>query len=261
MKNPLQPAPPDITNLINTIRGQRVILDSDLARLYGVPTKRLNEQYRRNRRRFPEDFAFRLTPEEAAALRSQNAALETGRGKHAKVPPSSVGDEIAEALRALGDGLAGTLDSSRRIPQYIEFEIRRRAMIRALEIGAPLPHDNLGDGQRFSRLFPICVRGRVLPPDVWSDLVARNLADQSERAIVVARLDLRQRLPPLHGLHVQTSAHGPHRSGNQKFRFQTGRQTSHSIRTSIAEAMPLGQKLLNQGADAKSFSRPATLDR
>ena len=49
-----------IEQRIYTIRGVRVILDSDLAALYGVPTKRLNEQYRRNRKRFPEDFAFQF---------------------------------------------------------------------------------------------------------------------------------------------------------------------------------------------------------
>ena len=60
-------APVDsIANVIRSLRGQRVILDSDLARLYGVLTKRLNEQFRRNRRRFPDDFAFRLTAEDVA---------------------------------------------------------------------------------------------------------------------------------------------------------------------------------------------------
>ncbi len=53
--------PPAIHQLILTLRGERVILDSDLAALYGVPTKRLNEQVKRNADRFPEDFAFRLT--------------------------------------------------------------------------------------------------------------------------------------------------------------------------------------------------------
>lgn len=66
---------PDIESLIHTARSRRVILDTDLARLYGVPTKRLNEQYRRNIDRFPEDFAFQLTPEEWAVLRSQIANL------------------------------------------------------------------------------------------------------------------------------------------------------------------------------------------
>jgi hypothetical protein len=61
----------DITRSILILRGHRVILDADLAALYGVPTKRLNEQVRRNTARFPEDFTFQLTADEAAALRSQ----------------------------------------------------------------------------------------------------------------------------------------------------------------------------------------------
>lgn len=55
------------------------MLDSDLARLYGVPTFRLNEQVRRNRDRFPKDFAFQLTLQEFRALISQNAISNTGR--------------------------------------------------------------------------------------------------------------------------------------------------------------------------------------
>ena len=76
-----------ITPAIRTIRGQRVILDSDLARIYGVTTKRLNEQVRRNAKRFPSDFLFQLTPAEADSLRSQIATLKTGRGQHRKFLP------------------------------------------------------------------------------------------------------------------------------------------------------------------------------
>jgi hypothetical protein len=67
-----------IERRIYSIRGVRVILDADLAVLYGVSTKRLNEQFRRNRKRFPDDFAFQLTAEEASSLRSQFA---TSSGK------------------------------------------------------------------------------------------------------------------------------------------------------------------------------------
>jgi len=59
--------------MIRTIRGQRVVLDLDLASIYGVPTKRLNEQVRRNIARFPADFVFRLTREEVTDLISQSA--------------------------------------------------------------------------------------------------------------------------------------------------------------------------------------------
>lgn len=69
------------------IRGHRVLLDSTLAKLYGVTTKRLNEQVRRNPARFPEDFMFQLTAEEALPLRSQFATLEPGRGRHRKYQP------------------------------------------------------------------------------------------------------------------------------------------------------------------------------
>jgi aromatic ring-opening dioxygenase LigB subunit len=72
---------------ILTVRDQKVVLDSDLAVVYGVTTKRLNEQLRRNRRRFPEDFAFQLTAKEFEAQRSQFATLKTGRGQYRKYRP------------------------------------------------------------------------------------------------------------------------------------------------------------------------------
>jgi hypothetical protein len=62
-----------IAPLIHEIRGERVILDSDLARIYGVTTKRLNEQVKRNADRFPDDFAFRLNKDEMIHLKSQFA--------------------------------------------------------------------------------------------------------------------------------------------------------------------------------------------
>ena len=68
-----------ITPAIRTIRGQKVLLDEDLARIYGVTTKRLNEQVKRNAKRFPADFLFRLTPAETESLRSQ-IATSKGRG-------------------------------------------------------------------------------------------------------------------------------------------------------------------------------------
>ena len=75
-----------ITRSILILRGHRVLLDSELAALYEVPTKRLNEQVKRNLDRFPEDFVFQLSADEASALRSQFATLETGRGQHRKYP-------------------------------------------------------------------------------------------------------------------------------------------------------------------------------
>jgi hypothetical protein len=76
-----------ITRAILVLRGYKVLLDAELAALYGVTTKRLNEQVRRNRRRFPVDFLFQLSPEEATVLRSQFATLKSGRGRHRKYLP------------------------------------------------------------------------------------------------------------------------------------------------------------------------------
>ncbi|MBK6323232.1 ORF6N domain-containing protein [Candidatus Aalborgicola defluviihabitans] len=84
---PTAPAVESISLSIATLRAQRVILDADLAALYGVETKRLNEQIKRNAARFPQDFMFQLTPEEFDSLRSQFATLKTGRGQHRKYQP------------------------------------------------------------------------------------------------------------------------------------------------------------------------------
>ena len=75
-----------IERAILLIRRQKVMLDSDLAKLYATSTKRLNEQVRRNRDRFPDDFMFQLTKEEWDCLRSQIATSKPGRGGR-RVPP------------------------------------------------------------------------------------------------------------------------------------------------------------------------------
>ncbi len=86
-----------VATKILVIRGKKVMLDKDLAELYGVAVKRFNEQVKRNILRFPEDFMFQLTKEETLSLRSQNATLndqvgmkgvtESKRGKHLKYSP------------------------------------------------------------------------------------------------------------------------------------------------------------------------------
>jgi hypothetical protein len=75
-----------IERLIYLIRGQKVMLDSDLAEIYGMPTHRLNERVQRNLGRFPSDFAFQLTRQEFAALISQIAISKKGRGGRRKLP-------------------------------------------------------------------------------------------------------------------------------------------------------------------------------
>ena len=76
------PVPVPVESLIHTVREYKVILDSDLASIYGVESRRLNEQVKRNADRFPDDFVFRLYPDEwekLRGLRSQNAIGKLGR--------------------------------------------------------------------------------------------------------------------------------------------------------------------------------------
>jgi phage regulator Rha-like protein len=95
-----------IVSKIYLIRNEKVLLDSDLADLYGVETKRLKEAVRRNIHRFPADFMFQLSPEEQQYLRSQIASLK--RGQHSKYPPF-VFTEQGVAM------LSGVLNSKRAI--------------------------------------------------------------------------------------------------------------------------------------------------
>ena len=106
---PEPPVPVEmIERKIFLIRGQKVMLDRDLAELYGVPTRRLNEQVMRNRTRFPADFMFQLTLEEARAapsIRSQNATLK--RGQHLKYAPYAFTEQgVAMLSSALRSGRA-----------------------------------------------------------------------------------------------------------------------------------------------------------
>jgi hypothetical protein len=115
MAKPAQPSS-DIAATIRVVRGVRVILDADLAAVYGVTTKRLNEQVRRNVNRFPEDFLVRLTNQDVAALRSQFATLNAGRGAHRKYPPV--------AFTEHGAIMAATILSSPRAVQMSVYVVR-----------------------------------------------------------------------------------------------------------------------------------------
>src|SRR5688572_26115784 len=72
--------------LIRSVRGHRIMVDADLARLYGVTTARLNQQVSRNPQRFPPDFMFRVTREEAALMLQIATSKQGGRGGRRKLP-------------------------------------------------------------------------------------------------------------------------------------------------------------------------------
>ena len=90
-----------IKNSILEIRGKRVILDYELAKLYEVETKALKQAVRRNIDRFPEDFMFQLTKEEWKLLRSQSVTLEIGKGHHPKYLPFAFTEQGVAMLSAV----------------------------------------------------------------------------------------------------------------------------------------------------------------
>jgi hypothetical protein len=116
--------PQRIEKSIFLIRGQKVMLDADLAELYQVSTKVLNQAVKRNDDRFPADFMFQLTPEEFTALRSQIVTLESGRGRHRKYLPHAFTEQGVAMLSSV-------LRSKRAVRVNIEI---MRAFVRLREI-------------------------------------------------------------------------------------------------------------------------------
>lgn len=117
-----------ITLRIVTLRGQRVIVDADLAALYDVPTKRFNEAVKRNLAKFPADFMFTLNDEEFAALRSQSATSNTttsGRGGRRYAP---------RVFTEHGALMAATILNSPRAVEVSVYVIR--AFVRLRELAA-----------------------------------------------------------------------------------------------------------------------------
>ncbi len=105
----------DVGTRIQSIRGLQVLLDSDLAAIYGVTTAALNQAARRNEARFPADFRFQLSPEEAARLKSQSVTSNPGRGGRRKRP---------WAFTEHGAMMAATILNSPRAVEMSVFVVR-----------------------------------------------------------------------------------------------------------------------------------------
>jgi len=103
------------------LRNQKVILDADLAELYGVSVKRLNEQIKRNPRRFPSDFQFTLTRAESRNLRSQNATSSSAHGGRRYMP---------HAFTEHGAIMAATVLNSKRAIEMSVFVVRAFVQLR-----------------------------------------------------------------------------------------------------------------------------------
>jgi phage regulator Rha-like protein len=123
-----------VKSRIYLIRGQKVLLDSDLAELYGVETRRLNEQVRRNRSRFPEDFMFQLNVLEFTGLMSQIATSNEGRGGRRKLPYAFTEQGIAMLSSVLNSERAVQVNIAimRAFVQMRELALSNRELARKL---------------------------------------------------------------------------------------------------------------------------------
>jgi hypothetical protein len=123
MPNRYANTPNAVESRILALRHQRVILDADLAELYGVPVKRLNEQVKRNQERFPSDFMFQLNSKEHDCLRSQFATSNKSRGGRRYAP---------HAFTEHGAIMAATVLNSKRAVQMSVFVVRAFVRLREM---------------------------------------------------------------------------------------------------------------------------------
>ena len=157
-----------IENVIYFIRGQKVILDEDLAVLYGVSTKRFNEQIRRNIDRFPEDFAFQLIGEEWATLRSQIATSNTKRGGRRYIPFVFTEHGVVMAANVLRSerAIEVSVEIVRTFIQMRHFLNSQKEVIKDLtEIKSYMLKNSLKTDREFKRVWQAIDRLSELPKE------------------------------------------------------------------------------------------------
>jgi phage regulator Rha-like protein len=150
-----------IEKAILLIRGQKVMLDADLAGLYGVETRVLVQAVKRNIERFPEDFMFQLSEEEVSSLRSQIVTLKKGRGQHSKYPPYAFTEQGVAMLSSV-------LRSQRAVQVNIEIMrafIRLRQMLAShVELARKLDALEKKYDAQFKQVFE-AIRQLMAPPE------------------------------------------------------------------------------------------------
>lgn len=167
------PTPPSL-DVIREVRGEKVILDADLARIYGVETRVLKQAVKRNPDRFPEDFAFRLTPEEAGSVqRSRSQSVILKRGQNVKYLPMAFTEH--GAIMA-----ASTLNSPRAVEMsvfVVRAFVRLRSLARShLELAkqfAALERRVTRHDEGLKRVF-VALRRLVEPPSILRRQIGFN---------------------------------------------------------------------------------------
>jgi hypothetical protein len=147
---------------IFVVRGQRVMLDHDLAQIYGVTTKRLNQQFTRNRRRFPEDFAFRLTLAEAKEITASRLQIATlKKGQNIKHPPHVFTEHGAIMLASV---LKSTVAIEASIYVVRAFVKMRAALAEYAELSRRIDKLEASYDHRFRQVFEAIRELISIPP-------------------------------------------------------------------------------------------------
>ena len=161
--------PIDVESKIITLRGQQVILDCDVAELYGVETKRINEAVSNNPEKFPKGYVFELEKQELAILRSKISTLKTGgQGEHSKYLP--------KAFTEKGLYMLATILKSPRAVQTTIAIVEAYAKLKELSrVIVELPNENHDENQRQSLLQ----RGGQLINELFDDTLPKHSSETS----------------------------------------------------------------------------------
>jgi hypothetical protein len=165
--------PENVAQLVFFVRGEKVMLDADLAKLYGVTTKALNQAMRRNKARFPEDFAFRLSREEFDNMRSQIVTTSRGRlGMWSQIVTTSQKYRRADSLPvAFTEQGVAMLSSVLRSTRAVEVNIAimrtfvqlRRLMDTNRELARKIDALEQKYDEKFTVVFA-AIKGLIAPP-------------------------------------------------------------------------------------------------
>ena len=181
-----------IENMIYEIRGREVILDSDLAKLYGVETKRINEAVRRNKNKFPERLCFRLTEHEILIIsRSQIATLKNVRGQHRKYLPTVFTEQgiymLATILKSkiATDTTIAIMDAFVLMKKYISNDLVEQKYVNKLVYNlddrVSLLEASFSEINNKEKVNPLFFEGQIY--DAYSLL--KNIFDKASKEIII----------------------------------------------------------------------------
>ncbi|MBR6269301.1 MAG: ORF6N domain-containing protein [Bacteroidales bacterium] len=179
-----------IEDSIYTIRGVQVILDTDIAELYGIETKRLNEQVRRNASRFPSDFMFQLTQDEFVCLRSQNATTNWSKRRSMPYAFTELGVSMLSSVLSSEAAIQANIQIMRAFAAMRRFLVSNAQIFQRLDV---LEYKQIATDQRVDRLFEKLEEGKLEPRQgiFFEDQVfdaygfVSNLIKQATRNVVL----------------------------------------------------------------------------